>query len=98
MAAVVRHLPADSALSREVNGADRAAWTLDRELLAEAVDSLHLLVWTKTKNAQRNRGRPKPIPRPSNNFNKRRMADVVTAPVDDVKRLLALPRREINRS
>ncbi|MEU2106497.1 DUF5361 domain-containing protein [Nocardia sp. NPDC019255] len=33
-------------------------------LMADVADSLHWLMWAKTKSAQKNRGQPKPIPRP----------------------------------
>ncbi|UVK62931.1 tail assembly chaperone [Gordonia phage Hexbug] len=41
-------------------------WEWDRAnmLLADMADSLHWLVWAKTKDGQRNRNQPQPIPRP----------------------------------
>ncbi len=60
---VTRMPPHRSALANERTPED-ASWTLSNHLLAEAIDSLRLQLWAKTKDAQRNRNRPKPIPRP----------------------------------
>lgn len=53
----------ESALSRAIRGEDWP-WQLQEMLLADVADSLHWLVWAKTKAAQKNRNQPKPIPRP----------------------------------
>lgn len=38
-----------------------ALWTTDRALAAGCLNALNLLVWSKSKDAQRNRNRPKPV-------------------------------------
>lgn len=60
---MIVHLPQDSALARAVQP-DASPWTLEAQLLAEAVDGVRWLQWSKTKDAERNRNRPKPFPRP----------------------------------
>jgi hypothetical protein len=60
---VTRMPPQKSALQQELASQD-AGWTLTNHLLAEAVDSLHLLLWAKTKDGYKNRNRPHPIQRP----------------------------------
>lgn len=57
----MRHLPADAALWRSVNP-ERATWTLERHLLAGAVDALRVANWQRA-GSKRNK-RPKPLPRP----------------------------------
>lgn len=39
-------------------------WGLDQMLAADHADSLHWLVWSKTKDAQKGLNRPPPIKRP----------------------------------
>ncbi|MGI5222493.1 DUF5361 domain-containing protein [Nocardia sp. CA-290969] len=53
----------DMAVTRAMRP-DEWQWGLTEQLLASAVDALTLLVWAKTKDAQKGRNRPKPIPRP----------------------------------
>jgi len=60
---MVRNLPLDGALARALHGTD-ALWTLDRQLLAAAVDELRTSNWMRSKDGAKNRNRPKPIPRP----------------------------------
>lgn len=64
--AIVKDNPEDSALTRSVNGTtpEQRMWTMDRLLLAEAVDTLRLLMWAKTEDGQKGRNRPPKIPRP----------------------------------
>ncbi|MFJ2506328.1 DUF5361 domain-containing protein [Microbacterium sp. NPDC087592] len=54
--------PSDSALWMEQN--PDHMWGLPEFLLAEVVDSLHMLWWSKTKDGHKNRNRPKPLERP----------------------------------
>lgn len=60
------NLPKDgsSAVFRAIN--PDWQWTLDAQLAAIQADALHVLVWSKTKDAERKSPRhyPKPIPRP----------------------------------
>ncbi|WP_280438926.1 DUF5361 domain-containing protein [Nocardia cyriacigeorgica] len=64
MRAIVECVGPQSALAR-AQRPNEWQWGLNELLLAAAVDALHLLVWSKTKDAQRGgRNRPKPIPRP----------------------------------
>lgn len=60
---IVKQSPNDSALARAQHG-DEALWGLPEQLMAQTVDYLAWLTWSKTKDAQHNRGKPTPIPRP----------------------------------
>lgn len=62
LAAVVTEAPGDSALVRALN--PDVHWGLTELLLAEAVDTLHWLQWSKTKDAKWGWNKPKPVPRP----------------------------------
>lgn len=52
----------ESALHRAANPDWR--WGLAEFLSAEAVDTLRLLLWAKTKDAEKGANRPQPLPRP----------------------------------
>lgn len=58
------HLPPESATFRGIYGAESTEWGLAEHLLAEIADASAWLVWSKTKDAERNRNKPRPIPRP----------------------------------
>lgn len=60
---IVRHAPRHSALARAVDP-ERAEWSLSDYLLAQIADANAWMVWSKSKDGQKNRNRPKPIPRP----------------------------------
>lgn len=92
------HLPPESAVGREMN--PDHMWGIREQLLAAQVDTLRLLLWTKTKDGQRNRNRPKPVPRPGVGGDEQRVSkkDLVVLPVDEVRRRLALPRRPVKAS
>lgn len=70
---IVKHLLPDSALVRSMN--PDWHWDLTNQLLAEAVDTLHWLKWSKTKGAHSKppHGMPDRIPRPGVESN----ADVI---------------------
>ena len=89
------HLPPESATVRTVSRGEHPEWTLTTELLAASVDIQRWLQWAKTTDAEKRRNRPTPIPRPSNNFNSRKMKDALTLPIDELKRRLSLPRQEV---
>lgn len=59
VAAWVANLPVESALLRAMEGG-RVAHTHDLELLRAAEHSLRLLVWAKTKDAEKGRNYPEP--------------------------------------
>lgn len=61
--AIIRWLPAESALFRAMNP-DSYRWQLDQFLLADITDSLRWLVWAKTDDARNGRNRPELVPRP----------------------------------
>lgn len=63
--AIVKHLPAASALQRAVHG-DDAEWSLTNHLLAGLSDTASWLAWSKTADASKKppRNQPKPLPRP----------------------------------
>lgn len=91
--AIVRHAPTTSALVR-AQEPERSRWGVTEYLLAIIADSLRWLVWAKTKDAKRRRNQPKPIPRPgAETQHKGTFKGAVSRSVDEVKRLLALPRR-----
>ena len=87
--ALIKCLPRESALYRAMNPDHE--WTLETMLSAAEVDALRVLVWSKSKDASRKppRNMPKPIPRPGvSGYGQ----EPVAKEVDEVKRLLSLPR------
>lgn len=60
---LVERLPAGSAVARAVHG-DAAQWSLSDQLLASAVDALHVANWQRSEDGAKGRNRPRPIPRP----------------------------------
>ena len=73
---------------------ERSRWGVAEYLLAAIADSLRWIVWAKTKDAKRNRNKPKPIPRPGmEKREKGTFKGAVSRGVDEVKRLLSLPRK-----
>ncbi|QXB43414.1 DUF5361 domain-containing protein [Jonesia denitrificans] len=86
------HLPRDSVTWMAVHPEN--AWGVQEHLLATIADTLRWLAWAKSEDGKRNRKRPKPIPRPGDSQDDRgRFSGVEKADLDEVKRLLALPRR-----
>ena len=83
----------DSALRRAMNP-DRWQWDLQNELLARVGDAANWLVWANSDQAAKGKP-PKPLPRPSNNWNKVADPDAVAVDVDELERLLSLPRTDI---
>jgi len=59
-AAMVVHLPNDSAIMRELS----QGWGLQDQLLAGIFDRLAEANWQRTEDGQKGRSRPDPIPRP----------------------------------
>lgn len=64
---------------------DRAGWTREAMLLADAVDALVWLQWAKTKDGRNNRNRPKPIPRPGVTPPAREGSNPKAAPLSVIK-------------
>ncbi|GGU92236.1 hypothetical protein GCM10010275_31620 [Streptomyces litmocidini] len=64
---MIRHLPADSAVQREMHG-EAAEWSLTDHLLAAAVDHLAAANWmfqcVNTGEDDETPDPPKPVPRP----------------------------------
>lgn len=93
--AVLSSTQPGSRLAGELN--PRAIWTQGDHLIASAVDALNQLVWAQSKDGQKNRKRPKPVPRPGDaapeKENTGRFADVEARPLDEVRELLARPRK-----
>lgn len=71
-----RHARRNPAPDRQPQSPPDDWWTGERDLLAGVIDSVNVLVWLHTKDAQDGKNRPKPIPRPG-----------VTAEVKPVARL-----------
>lgn len=61
LAAMVVHLPRESATWRAIHGQDRVEWDLQAQIAAQAANSLAWLVWAQTKDGERNRNRPDPL-------------------------------------
>ncbi|WP_193510500.1 DUF5361 domain-containing protein [Cryobacterium sp. BB736] len=57
-------MPPDRSVLQLESKPEDSGWTLANHLIAEAVDSLRLQIWQKTKDGRKNRNRPKPIERP----------------------------------
>lgn len=70
------------------------AWDVSDYLLADQADSLRWLVWAKTKDARKNRKKPQPIPRPADA--RRRVSDVESMNVTDMKAFLAKRRTAVD--
>lgn len=69
-------------------------WSPTNHLLAGILDSAQWLQWSKTKDGAKNRNHPKPTPRPGiPEEHQSRFKDAVSLPIDEVKRLLARPRK-----
>lgn len=66
------------------------AWEQSHYLLANIANSLAILVWAKTKDAERGRNKPKMITPP-----KKTERDKPTFTVDEYKELLSKPRKEV---
>jgi len=90
--ALVKHRRPDSALSRALDP-DWHWRTIEPNLLAAVVDILRIMAWQNTKDGSKNRRRPKPVPRPG--VGPKKDPNAMSAPVDEVQRLLALPRRAV---
>lgn len=64
---LIRHLPADSAVQREIHG-EAAEWTVTDHLLAAAIDHLAVSNWmfasVNTSEDDDPPEPPKPVPRP----------------------------------
>ena len=69
---------------------ERAGWTLPMMLMADMVDTLRILVWQKTKDAQDGRNFPKPITRPGIVKPVARKGSQVKAqPLSEIKKIYA---------
>ncbi|MFI6042281.1 DUF5361 domain-containing protein [Nocardia sp. NPDC051321] len=74
--AIVKWLPADSALFRAMSP-DGNHWQLTQHLLADMTDSLRWLVWAKTEDARNGRNRPERVPRPGVKSDRERIGTAV---------------------
>lgn len=61
-------------------------------LLAESVDALRLLVWSKTKDASRNVNRPEPLPRPGVEPTTKKRGGTSTTDIDQARERYAVGR------
>ena len=86
------NLPPGGAVDRRLNPEQ---WTRDQMIAASQADALNWLVWSKTRDGQKNRNRPKPIPRPGVDDGKGRVKDAKSMPIDELKQFLARPRTPI---
>ena len=89
IAALVKHLPQDSALCRAYS--EDAEWTLDRVLLATIANSLNMLIWGMGDKSKRG-NRPQMIG-PSWMRLKTRTLDAQAMPIDELLAKLSLERR-----
>ena len=69
---------------------ERAVWTTERTLLAAIVNNLNWLVWSKTKDGQKNRNRPKLVG-PFDSEKKRSISGMAMT-VDELNEFLSRPR------
>lgn len=72
---------------------ERSAWTAERTLLAAILNDLNWLVWSKTKDGQRNRNRPKLVG--PFEAEKKRTVSGVAMTVDELNEALSRPRGEV---
>lgn len=89
LADLVACLPRESATLRAYDS--RNEWSIDTHLLASVLDVLRWIQWSKTAKGAKNQGQPKPVPRPGYE-DAGKVKDSVALPVDEVERLLRLPR------
>lgn len=96
------HLPQNqtSAVFRALNP-ETWHWGVAEHLAAIQADALRMLIWAKSKDAQRKppRNQPKPIPRPGVTEKQTavegRFKDVEAVPLDELKKRLAAPRSAV---
>jgi len=85
---LIQHLPADSSLSKAMNG-EAAEWGTAEYLLANVCDGVAALVW-QGGNPKKN-PKPKPLQRPGDRRSKRKRQ----VPLDEMRRrLIDLRERE----
>lgn len=90
------HLPPEACAWRMFD--PRMEWTVTQWLLAAIADNTGFIGWTKTKDAARRNARWKGrLPRPGAHERGRR-ADVNVMDVDSLRRMLAMPRGETERT
>jgi hypothetical protein len=70
---------------------EQAGWTTTSMLLAELVDTVHWLQWTKTRDGQRGRNMPARVPRPGTRVKPRPGLKPKALPLSQVKKQLAQP-------
>lgn len=88
--AMIRHAGRDSAI-RQVTQPIESAWDTQTYLAAGTVDLLRMLVWMKTKDAQKGRNRPEPLPRPGDKPKQERFGNADMS-MDEVSAFLARKR------
>ncbi|WP_139652775.1 DUF5361 domain-containing protein [Raoultibacter phocaeensis] len=87
---LIAMLPSKSRTFRAIDA--RYEWDMNEYLLAEAVDSLHMMVWANSKDAQKNRNRPKPLPRPGSGSPSR---ETIGLDAEEYAVELMKPRKEV---
>lgn len=93
--ALIRGLPLSSRFARAA--APDYQWPPVEGMLSRAVYALEWLVWSKTKDGQRNVRPPKPIVPPALRPKPRRQADLEPLPIDQLERKLRAKRKSIAR-
>jgi hypothetical protein len=88
----VRYADIDSSLVRVMHP-DKAGWSRTAMLLAEVADSLHWLMWAKTKAGQRGRNRPALIVRPGVGLQQRPGSRPKAAPLSVIRARFARRRQ-----
>ncbi|MGW2662802.1 DUF5361 domain-containing protein [Nocardia tengchongensis] len=87
--AIVNQASPDSALVR-ARFPEQQPWQLSQMLLADLVDTVRWVAWTKSTDARHNRNRPDPIPRPGIKSAVERIGTAVSAV--DMNRFLGWDR------
>lgn len=84
------NLGAESALVRALH--PESVWGDSEHMLAAIADSVRWLVWSKTRDGEKNRNRPKPLPRPGAGSRRGTDAEINKMPVEQLKAYLQAER------
>lgn len=88
------NLPPEAMIWRHVD--ERTAWSDTNYLLADILDDLNFIAWRLARwGSKNNSNRPKPIPRPGEK--KQTHKQGMAMPLDELKRFLASPRKNIRK-
>ena len=93
LAHFIKHSDPDSATYLAAHPpAEDDQWGLSELLLAEAVDTLRIIAWQKTKDGAKGRNQPEPIPRPGVEPTKKKRGGTSTTDIADAPKRYAIGR------